>query len=65
MFVSQMLTHMFEGIQTNPLFGGGEAEDMYRSMMIDQYGKAISQSGGIGVADYVKRQLMELQEVKT
>jgi Rod binding domain-containing protein len=31
--------------------------------MVEQYGKQISQSGGIGIADYVKRELLKLQEV--
>ena len=62
-FVSQMLGYMFEGIKTNDLFGGGESEDVYRSFMIDEYGKVITNAGGIGVADYIKRQLLATQEV--
>ena len=32
---------MFSGISTDGPFGGGEGEEMFRSLMIDQYGKAI------------------------
>lgn len=63
-FISQMLEHMFDGVQTNEIFGGGEAEDIYRSMMIDEYGKIMSKAGGIGLADHVKRQLLTLQEME-
>lgn len=63
-FLSQMLQHMFAGVETNELFGGGEAEDVYRSMMIDEYGKLIAKTGGIGVADHVKREMLKLQEVE-
>ena len=64
-FLSQMMSHMFAGIETDPLTGGGEAEDIYRSMMTDEYGKLISRSGGIGIADHVMRQYMQQQEVPT
>ena len=63
-FLSQMMGNMFEGVQTDPMFGGGESEDIYRSMMIDEYGKMISKAGGIGLADHVKRQLLTLQEME-
>ena len=29
-FISQMLEHMFDGVETDPLTGGGEAEDEQR-----------------------------------
>lgn len=61
-FVSQMLNHMFEGIETDGMFGGGHAEDIYRSMQIQEYGKIITQSGGIGVADAIKAEMIKLQE---
>ncbi len=63
-FISQMLDHMFAGVGTNEIFGGGQAEDVYRSMMIDEYGKLMAKNGGIGVADQVTRQLLQNQEVK-
>jgi Rod binding domain-containing protein len=62
MFLGQMLEHLFAGIQTNELFGGGQAEDIYRSMMVQEYGKIMAKSGGIGVADHVARQMLQHQE---
>ena len=41
---------MFSGISTDGPTGGGQGEEMFRSMMIDQYGKAIEQRGGFGLA---------------
>jgi Rod binding domain-containing protein len=61
-FLSQMLKPMFEGIETDGIFGGGEAEKMYRSLQIDEYGKSLARSGGIGIADEVMRQLLQVQE---
>ena len=63
-----MLENMFATVDDkNEGLGGGEDEtggrDIYRSMQLEQYGKAIANAGGIGVADYVKRQMLQLQEV--
>lgn len=64
-FLSQMMSHMFEGIETDENFGGGHGEDMVKSMLTDEYGKLIARTGGIGVADYVKREMLTLQEVQS
>lgn len=63
-FISQMLEHMFAGTETNEMTGGGEAEDIYRSMMVDEYGKLMAKSGGFGIADHVTRQLVQAQVVQ-
>jgi Rod binding domain-containing protein len=63
-FLSQMMSHMFAGIETDPLTGGGEAEDIYRSMMVDEYGKLIARAGGIGIADHVVRQYLAQNEIR-
>lgn len=61
-FLSVMMNTMMEGLGNDPVTGGGEAEDTYRSMMTEQYAKAIAESGGIGVADQIYRELVKLQE---
>jgi Rod binding domain-containing protein len=61
-FISQFLGSMFSGVKTDGLFGGGQGEEMFRSLMIDQYGKSIEQRGGFGLADSVTKQLMKFQE---
>ena len=61
-FISQMLTHMFDGVGDDNAFGGGHAEEVYKSMLIDEYGKIMVNAGGIGVADHVVRQLVGQQE---
>ena len=64
-FLSQMLAPMFAGIKTDALFGGGPAEDIYRSLLVEEYGKAISRAGGIGIADQVQREILALQEASS
>jgi Rod binding domain-containing protein len=61
-FLSQMLAPMFSGISADGLFGGGSGESVYRSLLVDEYGKLIAQSGGIGLADSVMREILKHQE---
>lgn len=63
-FLSQMLKPMFANLGAEEPFGGGMGEDMWRSLQVDEYGKAIAQNGGIGLADNVFREMLKLQEVK-
>ena len=53
---------MFATVRTDGPFGGGFSEDMWRSLQVDEYGKAIARSGGIGIADAVLRQILKMQE---
>lgn len=62
-FLAQMLSHMWEGVPTDGLFGGGHAEETWRTMLMSEYGKLIARSGGVGIAEQVERQLIALQEV--
>ncbi|CAO3411432.1 rod-binding protein [Azospirillum largimobile] len=50
MLVSQLMESMFAGMRESPLFGGGgPAEKPWRSMMLQEYGKAIAESGTLGI----------------
>jgi peptidoglycan hydrolase FlgJ len=62
-FVSHAFEDMFAGIDTDPMFGGGEAEQMFRSFLMQEYGKKVAASGGVGVSSMVQQQLLQLQEV--
>ena len=61
-FASEMLSHMFEGVGADPMFGGGNGEEMFKSVLIDQYGKALAQTGKLGIADKVAAELIKAQE---
>lgn len=62
-FLSQMLEHMFAGVSTDGLFGGGQAESTYRSLMLTEYGRVIARAGGVGIADQVMAEILKLQEI--
>lgn len=61
-FLTQMMTPVFESLPTDGLMGGGSGEQMYRSLMVQEYGKAMAKAGGVGVADAVLREIIKLQE---
>ena len=60
--VTQMMNEMFSGIQTDGMFGGGQGEQMFRSLMLEQYGKDIVKQGGFGFSDSILRELTKIQE---
>jgi Rod binding domain-containing protein len=61
-FLSQMLKPMFEGLETDGMFGGGEAEGQWRSFMIEAMARQTVKAGGIGLADQVVAQMLRMQE---
>ena len=63
-YLGQMLQPMFAGINTEEPFGGGPSEETWRSMQVDEYGKAIARAGGVGIADMVFREILRMQEVE-
>lgn len=63
-FLSQMLQPMFNTVKTDSLFGGGPGEDVWKSMMVDEYAKEIARTGGLGIADQVMKVMIQAQEVE-
>ncbi len=61
-FISMFLESMFEGVETEGMFGGGHAEKVYRSLLNQEVGKSIAQQGGFGIADSVMREIIKMQE---
>lgn len=63
-FISEFLGSMFAGIPTDGPFGGGQGEAMFRSLMLDEYGKQIESRGGFGLSDAITRSLLSHQEAR-
>jgi Rod binding domain-containing protein len=61
-FAGAYFEQMFSGIEPDPITGGGEGEAMFRSLMVQEYGKSVAKQHVLGIADVVKRQLLQLQE---
>ena len=62
-FVFQVLDTMYQGLGTDGLFGGGQAEKMFRSIMNEEIAKSISAHGGFGIGKAVYGELLKLQEM--
>jgi peptidoglycan hydrolase FlgJ len=62
MFLSQMFGHMFKGIKSDGVMGGGNGESIFRDMLVQEYGNQVSKAGGIGLSASIERQLLALQE---
>lgn len=62
MFVAEMMKPMFEGISTEPPFGGGKGEEVFRGLMLQEYGKMMAGTGQIGIADHVKQAIIQMQD---
>jgi flagellar protein FlgJ len=60
-FLSIMLSQMFEGVETEAPFGGGDGEKMFKSFFTDAIAKQVTKSGGIGLAASVSKEMLKLQ----
>ena len=61
-FLSQMLKPMFEGLQTDGPFGGGEGEATWRSFLLDEIAKKTVAAGGVGLSSTVMGEMLKMQE---
>lgn len=61
-FIARTMESMYEGVSTDGMFGGGNAERMYRSLLLNEYGKQMAKTGSIGVKDDIMRSIIEMQE---
>ena len=62
-FVSMMMETMMSGVKTDGPFGGGHGEKVFRSVLVQEYGKEAARRGEFGIADAVREQLLKMQEI--
>ncbi len=60
-FLMQTMQEMFAGVGQDPLFGGGAGEQMFKSLLIQEYSTELAKAGGIGLADQVLGELIKTQ----
>jgi peptidoglycan hydrolase FlgJ len=63
-FLNNMFSQMFTGIDGDGPFGGGGKAGVWRSFLTEEYSKSFAKAGGIGLADHVYRSLLNQQEVR-
>lgn len=64
-FMTRMMESMFDGISTDGMFGGGHAEKIYRSMLLNEYGKVMAKTGNIGISDDIMDAIIQMQEAQS
>lgn len=57
-FVGMMLKSMRDTVGKDELTGGGRGEEIFRSMLDQEYATACAASGGIGLAPLIEQQLL-------
>jgi len=60
-FLGQMTQMMMSTVQTDATFGGGHGEEMFRGVMAEKLGLAITDAGGIGLSKHVLAEIIRLQ----
>ncbi|HKZ16781.1 MAG TPA: rod-binding protein [Geobacteraceae bacterium] len=59
LFVGMMLKSMRETVGKDSLTNGGHGEDVYRSLLDQEYARAISENHGLGLADIMEKELLK------
>ena len=61
--LGEMLKPMFDTTdKSGDLFGGGQGEQAWRPMMVDEIAKSIARQGGLGLSVPVAQAMLHLQE---
>jgi Rod binding domain-containing protein len=62
MFLAQLLQPMFQGVDMSGLGGDSPGSDVYKEMLVKEYGKSIARAGGVGIAEQVQHEMLRIQE---
>lgn len=62
MFMNEMFSHMFDGVNADNPFGGGKGEEMFQSMMVNEYATMTARSGQTKIAPAIEREMLRMQE---
>lgn len=61
-FLAEMMKPMFETVKVDETFGGGKGEEVFRSFLVQEYGKILAATGTVGISQQVKQALIDIQE---
>ena len=64
MFIGMMVKTMHETVGKDKLTGGGHGEDMYRSMLDQEYVAAAVKRGGFGLAKQIEKDIIRQESRK-
>lgn len=58
LFVGMMMKSMRETVGKDKLTGGGHGEEVYRSMLDQEYATAAAKRGGLGLAPMIEKEII-------
>ncbi|MBQ7493552.1 MAG: rod-binding protein [Selenomonadaceae bacterium] len=64
LLLKMMYNEMWKTVPKNELFGNSNAMDIYRDMYNEELTKKAAEGGGIGLADYIYKQLTKNQSYR-
>ena len=64
MTLDQMLQPMFATVDSDPLFGGGEAEKTLQPMLVTEMAKLMEGRGGLGLSTAIGEKMTQMQETQ-
>lgn len=64
LFVGMMLKSMRETVGKDMLAGKGQSDEIYRSLLDQEYAKAVVEQGGLGLAKMIEAQLIKRPDMK-
>ena len=65
LFLKIMYNAMWKTVPKDELFGDGNAMDIYRDMYNEELTKKAAEGGGIGLADFIYKQLTKSQSYRS
>ena len=60
--IATLLKPVFENVQISEPFGGGSGEKMWQGLLIEEYARGMVDSGGLGLTDDIRSELIRQQE---
>jgi flagellar protein FlgJ len=64
LFIGMMMKTMRETVAKDKVTGGGHGEDVYRSMLDEQYVTAAVKRGGFGLAKHIEKDIIRQESKK-
>ncbi|WP_298436445.1 rod-binding protein [Geobacter sp.] len=58
-FIGMMLKSMRETVGKDPIAGGGKGEEIFQSLLDQEYATAFAARGGLGLAPLIEQQLVK------
>lgn len=65
MFTTQMLAPMWEDVDVDATFGGGHGEEVFRGLLLQEYGKLTAAGDSFGLGAQVRSEMLKMQEARS